>query len=78
MPEQDTEKITIRLPKRFLRVIDQLVDADYYGSRTEAIRTAVRELVKQAPDLLDSMDPVERISRERERKELDTKRYLSP
>ena len=43
--EPDTEKITIRIPKRHLRVLDFLVETDDYPSRSEAIRAAVRDLI---------------------------------
>jgi len=42
---QKTEKITIRLPSRFVEVLDLLVSVDDFPSRSEAIRTAVRDLV---------------------------------
>jgi Arc/MetJ-type ribon-helix-helix transcriptional regulator len=40
-----TEKITIRLPSRFVEALDLLVSVDDFPSRSEAIRTAVRDLV---------------------------------
>jgi len=40
-----TEKITIRLPSRFVEALDLLVGVDDFPSRSEAIRTAVRDLV---------------------------------
>jgi len=45
MTEPDTEKITIRIPKRHLRAIDFLVDLDDFPSRSEAIRAAIRDLI---------------------------------
>jgi len=44
MPNR-TEKITIRLPSRFVEALDLLVGVDDFPSRSEAIRTAVRDLV---------------------------------
>jgi len=44
MPNR-TEKITIRLPSRFVEALDLLVSVDDFPSRSEAIRTAVRDLV---------------------------------
>ena len=41
----DSEKITIRVPKKHLRSIDYLVRADDFPSRSEAIRVAIRDLV---------------------------------
>jgi len=39
------ERITIRLPKQQIRMIDLMVDAGEFPSKSEAIRTAVRDLV---------------------------------
>ena len=44
MPNR-TEKITIRLPSRFVEALDLLVGVDDFPSRSVAIRTAVRDLV---------------------------------
>lgn len=43
--EPDTEKITIRIPRRHLRALDFLVEIDDYPSRSEAIRAAIRDLI---------------------------------
>jgi len=48
----DMEKITIRLPKQYLRRLDFLVRVDDYPSRSEAIRTAVRDLIYERVDLV--------------------------
>ena len=40
-----TGKVTTRLPLRFLEALDLLVSLDDFPSRSEAIRTAVRDLV---------------------------------
>ena len=41
----DDEKITIRIPKRFLETIDFLVALDDFSSRSEAVRTAIRDMI---------------------------------
>lgn len=41
----EDEKITIRIPKRFLQSIDFLVDLDDFPSRSEAVRAAVRDMI---------------------------------
>ena len=41
----DDDKITIRIPKRFLETIDFLVDLDDFSSRSEAVRTAIRDMI---------------------------------
>ncbi|OGS48330.1 MAG: hypothetical protein A3K68_07620 [Euryarchaeota archaeon RBG_16_68_13] len=44
MGDED-EKITIRVPKRFLENIDFLVELDDFPSRSEAVRAAVRDMI---------------------------------
>jgi Arc/MetJ-type ribon-helix-helix transcriptional regulator len=39
------EKVTIRLPRRYLQRLDFLVRVDDFPSRSEAIRTAVRDML---------------------------------
>jgi len=39
------EKVTIRVPKRFLEAIDFLVELDDFPSRSEAVRAAVRDMI---------------------------------
>ena len=46
------EKVTIRLPSRYLRRLDFLVRLDDFPSRSEAIRTAVRDLLYARVDLV--------------------------
>jgi antitoxin ParD1/3/4 len=71
----DMEKVTIRLPAKYLKRLDFLVGVDDFPSRSEAIRTAVRDLLynrleyvmekqKQAlkADLLDA--EMEKLQRE--------------
>jgi Arc/MetJ-type ribon-helix-helix transcriptional regulator len=43
--EEKSEKLTIRLPARFVKALDFLVAVDDFPSRSEAIRAAVRDLV---------------------------------
>ncbi len=44
------ERITLRLPKQQLEVIDKLVVAGEYPSKSEAIRAAIRDLVNSHYD----------------------------
>ena len=39
------EKITLRLPSTFIRQLEFLVKVDDFSSRSEAIRTAVRDML---------------------------------
>ena len=41
----DTERVTIRLPKDMVEVLDFLVEVNDFPSRSEAIRQAVRDLL---------------------------------
>jgi Arc/MetJ-type ribon-helix-helix transcriptional regulator len=50
--QQDTEKITIRVPRRHLQALDFLVHVDDFPSRSEAIRAAVRDLIYARLDLV--------------------------
>ena len=59
----DNEKVTIRIPKRYLRAIDFLVRADDFPSRSEAIRVAIRDMVyariELVPEKLEKMQNAE-------------------
>jgi Arc/MetJ-type ribon-helix-helix transcriptional regulator len=46
------EKITIRLPKSFIRQLDFLVRIEDFSSRSEGIRTAVRDMLYHRLDLV--------------------------
>ncbi len=48
----DTEKITLRLPKRYLKALDILVELDDFPSRSEAVRAAIRDLVYARVELV--------------------------
>jgi len=50
--KDDMEKATIRLPKQYLRRLDFLVRVDDFPSRSEAIRTSVRDLLYERVDLV--------------------------
>ena len=57
-------KITLRVPKRFLQMIDFLVEVDDFPNRSEAIRTAIRDLVYErvqtVQDRLKKMEEAEK------------------
>ncbi len=50
--KDDTEKITLRLPKRYLKALDFLVEVDDFPSRSEAVRAAIRDLVYARVELV--------------------------
>jgi len=47
-----SEKITIRLPERFTKALDFLVEVDDFPSRSEAIRAAIRDFIYSRVDLV--------------------------
>lgn len=52
MEEPELEKVTIRLPERYVRALDFLVKVDDYPSRSEAIRAAIRDFVYERVDVV--------------------------
>ena len=77
--KDDMEKITIRLPRQYLRRLDFLVRVDDFPSRSEAIRTAVRDLIYERVDLVLEKHKrlLELDLKEAELEEVE-KRYLKP
>ena len=49
---EPTEKITIRVPKKFIDMLDFLVQVNDFPSRSEAIRSAIRDMVYERVDLV--------------------------
>ena len=54
----DTVKFTVRLPVDFIREIDFLVRVKDFPSRSEAVRTAVRDMLYERIDMV--MEKVEK------------------
>ncbi len=53
------ERITIRLPKQQVDMLQRLVDSGEYPTLSEAVRYAVRELIeKQASRVLRESDQI--------------------
>ncbi|MBI5001716.1 MAG: ribbon-helix-helix protein, CopG family [Euryarchaeota archaeon] len=50
--EQEDEKVTLRIPKRYLDMIDYLVEVDDFPTRSEAIRSAIRDMVYHRIELV--------------------------
>ena len=57
--KSDTEKITIRVPTKFVNALDFLVEVDDFPSRSEAIRAAIRDLVYNRVELV--MDKIKKM-----------------
>lgn len=53
------EKVTVRLPERYVRALDFLVKVDDFPSRSEAIRAAIRDFIYQRVDVV--MDKVKKM-----------------
>ena len=68
MPMEDSEKVTIRIPKRDLRYIDLIMKLDGYSTRSEVIRAAIREFTDNRVDfLLEKMEKLEKTEEKRTR-----------
>lgn len=52
MEEPELEKVTIRLPGRYVRALDFLVKVDDFPSRSEAIRAAIRDFIYERVDIV--------------------------
>ncbi len=52
MEEPELEKVTIRLPERYVRALDFLVTVDDFPSRSEAIRAAIRDFIYERVDVV--------------------------
>jgi Arc/MetJ-type ribon-helix-helix transcriptional regulator len=52
MEEPELEKVTIRLPERYVRALDFLVKVDDFPSRSEAIRAAIRDFIYVRVDVV--------------------------
>ncbi|SIR57948.1 ribbon-helix-helix domain-containing protein [Natronorubrum thiooxidans] len=44
------ERVTLRIPKQQIEEVEQLVDSGEFPNRSEAIRSAVREMVNEQQD----------------------------
>jgi Arc/MetJ-type ribon-helix-helix transcriptional regulator len=56
LPEGDTrmemQRVTLRLPEQQLKMIDRFVELGEFPSASEAIRTAIRDLIDQRSEKL--------------------------
>jgi Arc/MetJ-type ribon-helix-helix transcriptional regulator len=58
----ETERITVRLPKRDLSSIDTFIGLGEFASRSEVIRHSVREFLrKHASELLESAEQLKQV-----------------
>jgi Arc/MetJ-type ribon-helix-helix transcriptional regulator len=59
MEQTELEKVTLRLPERYVRALDFLVKCDDFPSRSEAIRAAIRDFIYNRVDIV--MDKVKKM-----------------
>lgn len=51
--------ITVHIPERYLAALETLVDDGHFPSRSEAIRVAIRDLIRNEMDLQNQKDTKE-------------------
>jgi antitoxin ParD1/3/4 len=51
--------ITVHIPERYLAALETLVDNGHFPSRSEAIRVAIRDLIRSELDLQNNKDKEE-------------------
>lgn len=75
----DTEKITIRLPSNFIKELDFLVEVDDFPSRSEAIRTAIRDMLYYRVELVaEKTEKMARIEQAMTQAKAVRDEYLKP
>jgi Arc/MetJ-type ribon-helix-helix transcriptional regulator len=52
------ERVTLRIPKQQIEEVERMVDTGKYPNRSEAIRSAVREMINEQAD--DERQPEKR------------------
>lgn len=52
---------TINLPEKYLDAIQVLIKFERYPSRSEALRTAIREFLEKETDFKDDLDNLEEL-----------------
>ncbi|HTY47797.1 MAG TPA: ribbon-helix-helix domain-containing protein [Methanomassiliicoccales archaeon] len=78
MEDNELEKVTLRLPVRYIRALDFLVKADDFPSRSEAIRAAIRDFVYDRVDLvMDKVKKMEEAERTLTEMEAFEQQYLN-
>ena len=48
------ERVTLRIPKQQIEEVEQMVDTGEFPNRSEAIRSAVREMINEQGDSRES------------------------
>lgn len=47
------ERVTLRIPKQQIEEVEQMVETGEFPNRSEAIRSAVREMINEQSDSTD-------------------------
>lgn len=53
--------ITLYLPEKYLELLDEIIDAGHFPNRSEAIRSAVRDLLKYEFSLMGKNEKDKRL-----------------
>jgi Arc/MetJ-type ribon-helix-helix transcriptional regulator len=48
------ERVTLRIPKQQIEEVERMVETGQYPNRSEAIRSAVREMINEEENTQDS------------------------
>ena len=59
--------ITLYLPETYIAQLDQLVEARLFPNRAEAIRVAIRDLIRDEPHVMAALARLKEENRARER-----------
>jgi Arc/MetJ-type ribon-helix-helix transcriptional regulator len=58
----ETQRMTIRLPKRHINSIDMLIRAGEYATRSEVIRHAINDFIKRKADsIIEEADRIKKV-----------------
>ena len=52
--------ITVHIPERYLEALETLVDHGHFPSRSEAIRVAIRDLIRNELELQNNKTEIEK------------------
>ena len=58
----ETQRMTIRLPKRHINSIDMFIRAGEYATRSEVIRHAINDFIKRHADsIIEEADKIKKV-----------------
>lgn len=60
----ETQRMTIRLPKRHINSIDMFIRAGEYATRSEVIRHAIKDFIKKHADsIIEEADKIKQVQK---------------